>query len=375
MSRFSLAAGCVLMIFSACEAVLDDETATISEELTVELPTGSTLVTTGALNLRKGAGTTFAVLQVMPLGSRVVTVNRTTPVNGFYNITFNGAVGWASGKYLKAASTPAPDAGTPTPTPTPDGGVPPGGGSGPGGWTPGSKGLWIWYFGFTGFTAAEVAARAQADGVGYVLIKSGQDGTFWDTRYTAASIAEFTSRGIKVFAWPYLTPNNLPASIDAVARAAQVPGTSGIVLDVEIEFEGNFATQARSLCQGIRSRVPGVWLGYTSFGWVGYHSNFPFKTFDQYCGDAFFPQVYWSDRGVTWSYGYSQAKAQIAAAGLTAPVWMVQSNDNTPSGAAPSTADLNAFFAQSGTLSSFWEFPAAGSAGKVTQLGNVAWRN
>ena len=273
MNRITLA-GCVLMMLSACEAVLDDETATVSEELTVELPIGSTLVTTGALNLRKGAGATFAVLHVMPLGSRVVTVSRTTPVSGFYNVNFNGAVGWASGKYLKAVSTPrpAPDAGTPAPTPTPT----PTGGSGPGGWTPGSKGLWIWYFGYTGFTAAEVAARAQADGVGYVLIKSGQDGTFWDTRYTAASIAEFTSRGIKVFAWPYITPNNVAASIDAVARAAQVPGTSGIVLDVEIEFEGNFATQARSLCQGIRSRVPGVWLGYTSFGWVGYHSNFPF---------------------------------------------------------------------------------------------------
>ena len=366
MNHLSFAAGCVLLTFSACEAVLEDEMATVSEELTVEVPIGSTLVTTGALNLRKGAATTFAVLRVMPLGAHVLTVSRTTPVNGFYNVNFSGTVGWASGKYLKAVSAPLP---------TLDAGVPAGGGSGPGGWTPGSKGLWIWHFGYTGFTAAQVATRAQADGVGYVLIKSGQDGSFWDTRYTAASIAEFTSRGIKVFAWPYITPNNIAASIDAVARAAQVPGTSGIVLDVEIEFEGNFASQARTLCQGIRSRVPGVWLGYTSFGWVGYHSNLPFKTFDQYCGDAFFPQVYWSDRGVTWSYGYSQAKAQIAAAGLTAPVWMVQSNDNTPSGNAPSTADLNAFFAQSGTLSSFWEFPAAGSAAKVTQLSNVVWRN
>src|SRR5262249_32705154 len=142
------------------------------------------------------------------------------------------------------------------------------------------KGLWIWYFTYTGLTAAEAADRALADGINYVLIKSGQDASFWTSRYNAATVAEFTSRGIHVFAWPYVTPSNIPGSIDAIAQAAQVPGTDGLVLDVEIEFEGNFTAQAKQLCQGIRSAVPGVWLGYTSFGWVGYHDTLPFPTFD-----------------------------------------------------------------------------------------------
>src|SRR6266481_10206670 len=83
------------------------------------------------------------------------------------------------------------------------------GGSVPLGYQPPAKGLWIWYFGYTGLTAAQAAQAAKDAGVGYVLIKSGQDASYWDTRYNAASVAEFTSRGLKVFAGAYMTPANV----------------------------------------------------------------------------------------------------------------------------------------------------------------------
>jgi hypothetical protein len=242
-------------------------------------------------------------------------------------------------------------------------------------WEPQGKGLWIWYFAYTGLTPGQAADKAKNDGVSYVLIKSGQDANYWSTRYTADVLKEFTSRGIHVFAWPYVTPTNIPGSIDAIATAARVPGTDGVVLDVEVEFEGSHAADAQALCQGIRDKVPGVWLGYTSFGWVGYHGTFPFSTFDQYCGDGFFPQVYWSDRGVTWQYGLTQALQMIQTAKLQAPVWIVQSNDNTPSGVAPTTDDLNAFFAMSGVRSSLWELPSSAAPTKLTQLDSLTWAN
>jgi hypothetical protein len=242
-------------------------------------------------------------------------------------------------------------------------------------WQPAGKGLWIWYFAYTGQTAAQAAERAQADHVAYVLIKSGQDASFWTSRYSEANLREFTSRGIHVFAWPYVTPANIPGSIAAIKQAAQVPGTDGLVLDVEIEWEGNYAAQAEQLCQGIRAAVPGVWLGYTSFGWVGYHGALPFSTFDHDCGDAFFPQVYWSDRGVSWQSGLSQAIAMIQQAGLKAPVWVIQSNDNTPSGGAPATTDLNAFFTKAGMYSSLWELPSATTPNKLAQLDSLDFQN
>lgn len=249
------------------------------------------------------------------------------------------------------------------------------GASVPTGWEPPAKGLWIWYFGYTGMTAAQTAQTAKDAGVGYVLIKSGQDARFWETRYNAASVLEFTSRGMKVFAWAYVTPADIAGSVQAAAQAASVPGTSGLVLDVEVEFEGGHDLEARQLCEGIRAAAPGVWLGYTSFGWVGYHPTFPFRAFDRYCGDAFFPQVYWSDRGVSWSSGYTEAIQMLRTAGLQAPVWLVQSNDDTPQGTSPATGDLNAFFDLTSPFSSLWQFPSSASPAKLWQLALLHWKN
>jgi len=249
------------------------------------------------------------------------------------------------------------------------------GGSVPLGYQPPAKGLWIWYFGYTGLTAAQAAQAAKDAGVGYVLIKSGQDAAYWNTRYNSASVAEFTSRGMKVLAWAYMTPADVPGSVQAAALAARVPGTSGLVIDAEIEFEGSHDLAAQQLCDGIRAAVPGVWLGYTSFGWVGYHPTFPFGAFDKHCGDAFFPQVYWSDRGVSWSSGHTEAMQMLEAAGLKAPVWLIQSNDDTPQATSPATADLNAFFDLTPPYSSLWEFPSSTESAKLAQLAQLHWKN
>ena len=224
-------------------------------------------------------------------------------------------------------------------------------------------------------TPEQAAERAQALGVSYVLIKSGQDGDFWGTRYTAAAVASFTSRGMHVFAWPYVTPANVTAAAAAAVAAAKIPGTDGVVLDVEVEFDksasADHAAAAAQLCDAIRTGASHVFLGYTSFGWVGYHSDFPFSAFDQHCGDAFFPQVYWSDFGTTWSNGYATAVAGITKAKLSAPLWMVQSNDSGKNG-APSSTDLNAFFAQAGPRTSLWALTSAATS-QYTQLPSLAW--
>jgi len=66
----------------------------------------------------------------------------------------------------------------------------PDGGSGGGPWNPRagpptSRGLWIWYFARTGLTAAQAADLCRTLGVGYVLVKSGQDASYWSARYNA----------------------------------------------------------------------------------------------------------------------------------------------------------------------------------------------
>lgn len=248
-------------------------------------------------------------------------------------------------------------------------------------WTPPAKGLWIWHWDYIGKTAAEAATIAEELGVGYVLIKSGQDASQWTDRYNATTVGEFTKRGIRVLAWPYITPKDIPGSIAAAVKAAEVPGTDGLVLDVEIEWEegGNHSAEAEALCKGIRQGAPDTFLAYTSWGWVGYHaSKFPFTAFDTYCGDAYFAQVYFSDRGVSWNgtKGLPEALDMYAASGLKAPLWVAISNDdvyNTTDG--PTTKDLNDAFDAAGARASLWEFPGKSWPEKVDQLYDLHWAN
>ncbi|GAC1351827.1 MAG: hypothetical protein NVSMB1_08630 [Polyangiales bacterium] len=241
-------------------------------------------------------------------------------------------------------------------------------------WNPKGKGLWIWYFEYAGLTAQETAIKAQEVGISYVLFKSGQDASFYSTRYNAAMVNEFTSRGIRVFAWPYVTPKNIAGSINAAVQAAKVKGTSGLVLDVEVEFQGAFQNEAKALCEGIRAGAPATFLGYTSFGWVQYHA-LPWAAFDTYCGDGFFPQVYWSDRGVSWSFGLDDAIKGIKTVGIKSPIWMIQSNDTLKSGGFPTTADLNAWFDKAGSHTSLWALPSVSTPSKLAQFSELHFRN
>jgi uncharacterized protein YraI len=74
------------------------------------LAVGTSLETVADLNLRSGPSTSYAVLKVMSGGSVVKTAQK-DPSNSFYNVEFQGTVGWAHGGYMRAATstgTPAP---------------------------------------------------------------------------------------------------------------------------------------------------------------------------------------------------------------------------------------------------------------------------
>lgn len=105
------------------------------EEVGTIFPNGSTVVTTGGLNLRKGPGTSYDVLRAMPEGAKVVVTDG-VPVDGFIGVTHEGLAGFASYRYLK------PEDGAAEPT---EPGDPP----------PGVEGTW-----------REKALAIAADGVG-----------------------------------------------------------------------------------------------------------------------------------------------------------------------------------------------------------------
>lgn len=83
-----------------------EEMGELSQELSGGVKIGSTLQTTANLNLRTGASTGYSVRLVIPKGAKVTTVNRSTPSGSWYNIKYNGVVGWSHGSYLKLVSQP-----------------------------------------------------------------------------------------------------------------------------------------------------------------------------------------------------------------------------------------------------------------------------
>lgn len=76
-------------------------------EVETVFPNGSTVVTTGGLNLRDGPGTTFAILRAMPEGAQVIVVDG-VPADGFIAVTHEGLPGFASYRYLRTEEAVEP---------------------------------------------------------------------------------------------------------------------------------------------------------------------------------------------------------------------------------------------------------------------------
>lgn len=85
-------------------AVDDATTGAPADGPMTALAGGSQMTTTANLNLRKGAGTSYAVLAVIPSGSTVTVLNPVA-TSGFLNIEWSGTKGWSSASYLTPVST------------------------------------------------------------------------------------------------------------------------------------------------------------------------------------------------------------------------------------------------------------------------------
>jgi hypothetical protein len=85
-----------------------EDAATADQGVSGSIPVGATLRATTGVNLRSGASTSKSVLHVVPDGA-TVTVQDSTPVNGFYKVKHSGTVGWSYGAYYDLAQLPDDD--------------------------------------------------------------------------------------------------------------------------------------------------------------------------------------------------------------------------------------------------------------------------
>jgi Fungal chitosanase of glycosyl hydrolase group 75/Bacterial SH3 domain len=86
-------------------AANDEGIGTTEGGVSGALEVGSKLIATTNVNLRASASTSGTILDVVQAGA-TVTVKAANAKNGFYNVEYNGVIGWSSGKYYKAAPPP-----------------------------------------------------------------------------------------------------------------------------------------------------------------------------------------------------------------------------------------------------------------------------
>jgi hypothetical protein len=167
-------------------------------------------------------------------------------------------------KVLEARSTP-PGASTPAP-----------GGAVPAAFQGG--GMWIWELARSeGGSAAAIGARARANGISTVFVKSA-DGTNPWSQFSPALVSALHAEGLKVCGWQYLYGSSPVAEARAAATAA-ANGADCFVMDPETEYQGRYGAAQRYLNE-LRALVgEGFPIALTSFPYVDYHPNLPYSVF------------------------------------------------------------------------------------------------
>jgi len=157
--------------------------------------------------------------------------------------------------------------------------------------------MWIWYVGRSdGGSMSAIAARAGANGIKTLFIKSGDGVTYW-RQFSPSLVRLFHRSGLKVCAWQYVYGTH-PATEAAIGARAVRDGADCLVIDAEAEYEGRYASAqiyVDSLRAAVGRRYP---VGLASFPYVDYHPSFPYSVFLGHGGATInLPQMYWRDIG------------------------------------------------------------------------------
>ncbi|MGB1711376.1 MAG: peptidoglycan-binding domain-containing protein, partial [Miltoncostaeaceae bacterium] len=156
-------------------------------------------------------------------------------------------------------------------------------------------GMWIWYVNRSERSLDALIARAKANGIRTVHIKSG-DGTDYWSQFDRA-VGPLKAAGLRVCAWQYVRGRR-PVAEAAVAARAVRAGADCFMVDAEVEFErlrGRYARATRYM-RALRARVGAAYpVGLTTFPYVDLHGRFPYSAFLTGPDAAQFtmPQVYW----------------------------------------------------------------------------------
>ncbi|MFN2612362.1 MAG: peptidoglycan-binding protein [Solirubrobacterales bacterium] len=161
------------------------------------------------------------------------------------------------------------------------------------------NGMWIWYVSRShGGNVDAIAARAHRSNITTVFVKSGDAAKPW-SQFNPGLINALHARGLKVCAWQFIY-GVLPYAEADVGAASVAAGADCLVLDVEGQYEGKYASADRFM-QSLRARVGADYpLGLASFPYTDYHPALPYSVFLGPNGAQYnLPQMYWKAIGTS----------------------------------------------------------------------------
>ena len=161
--------------------------------------------------------------------------------------------------------------------------------------------MWIWQLPKTeGGSLARIVARAKANNISAVYVKSADAGTRWQ-QVTPEVVSQLKAAGLKVCGWQFVYGAR-PAAEASAGAAAKDAGADCLIIDAESSYEGRYRSAATYMA-ALRRKVGRSYpLGFTSFPYVDFHPSLPYSTFLGSGGaQVNMPQVYWRDIGTSVS--------------------------------------------------------------------------
>jgi hypothetical protein len=161
------------------------------------------------------------------------------------------------------------------------------------------QGMWIWYVSHSeGGSVPAIVARAKANDIGTVYVKSGDGTTVWN-QFNKSLIGPLHHAGLDVCAWQFVY-GDAPVAEARVGAIAVHRGADCLVIDAEADYEGKYAA-ADLYIHTLRSLIGEDFpLSLAGFPYVDYHPAFPYSVFLGPGGATFNqPQMYWKAIGTS----------------------------------------------------------------------------
>lgn len=158
---------------------------------------------------------------------------------------------------------------------------------------PTGRGMYIWQVSqCEGGDIDKIVAVCVSSGLGHVLIKIADGKNPYNTTANLpVLVSKLRAAGVEAWGWQYVYLIDPVKEADVAARRVKELGLDGFVIDAEYECK-NKPGKAEEYAEWLRSWLPGVSIGLSSYRFISYHRDFPWASFRAFV-DFDMPQVYW----------------------------------------------------------------------------------